>query len=127
MGNPELQEIIDLATAHRLVEGSAVALVLAPVLLVLVGLARRAWRLRCLLWAAMLAPWALALPIAWRGYLWRVRYDPATGFVGLHSVRVLLENLLIAVLAGGVYGLYLRWLWGLPKHAPKTELATRED
>lgn len=127
MSNPELREMIDLATATRIIEGVALAAVVVAALLVCIGLASPHRRLQPLLWAAALAPWAVALPLAWRVYLRRVCYNPATGFVGLHSVGVLLENLLFAAVAGVAYGFYLRWLWGLPESTPKDQFATRED
>jgi hypothetical protein len=70
------------------------------------------------------APWSLALAAGWRAYLWRVRFDPVTGFCGLHSVGVLLGNAAAAVALGLLYGLYLRWLWRLPLGGagqPRTE------
>lgn len=119
--------MIDLATASRLIEGAAFVVLVVAALLMCIGLVIRARRTQLLPWAAMLAPWAVVLPFGWRLYLWRVCYDPATGFVGLHSVRVLLENLFFAALAGVVYGLYLRWLRGMPKRTPTDQFATRED
>jgi hypothetical protein len=119
MDNPELREMVDLATASRWVEWAAAAAAGLAVALLIVGLCSR--RARLLLWAATLAPWALLLAIGWRVYLWRVRFDPATGFCGLHSVRVLVGNVAAAAAIGVLYGLYERWLGRLllsPPHAP---------
>lgn len=48
----------------------------------------------------------------WHFHKYRMRFDPKTGYVGLHRVDVLLENLLIFVLIGVVIGfaagLYVR-------------------
>jgi len=48
---------------------------------------------------------------AWRHYEWMVRYDPQTGFVGLHKVWVLAVNLLVFVLAGVLVGWAVRAVW----------------
>lgn len=45
--------------------------------------------------------------LLWCAYNWHVRWDPQTGYVGLHYVRVLLINLLMFVAAGLAVG----WGW----------------
>jgi len=47
--------------------------------------------------------------ILWRYYSWTVRYDPATGYVGLHKVSVLLINVAVFVAVGAVIGI----VWGV--------------
>lgn len=47
--------------------------------------------------------------ILWRFYSWMVRYDPVTGYVGLHRVSVLLINVAVFIAVGVVIGL----VWGL--------------
>jgi len=124
--NPELREMIDLHGAARLVDflaGAALGVTL-------VALALSVWRKRqqmdYLRWAAAVAPWSLLIALGWRVYLWRVRFDPATGFCGLHSVRTLLGNVAAALVLGLLYGVYLRWLWGLPPGAPQDQPTTKE-
>jgi len=46
--------------------------------------------------------------VLWRYYSWMVRYDPATGYVGLHKVSVLLINVAVFVAVGATIGL----VWG---------------
>jgi hypothetical protein len=127
MPSPELREMIDLGQAGQLVALAAVGAAVVAVVLLGVGVLWAGGREPLMRVAAALAPWSVALDAGWRAYLWRVRFDPASGFCGLHSVRVLLGNVVFAVLAGLAYGLYLRWLWGLPLSAPSEQIATRED
>lgn len=47
--------------------------------------------------------------LLWCAYNWHVRWDPQTGYVGLHYVRVLLINLLMFVAAGLAVG----WGWNM--------------
>lgn len=47
--------------------------------------------------------------ILWRYYSWTVRYDPATGYVGLHRVSVLLINVVVFVAVGVALGV----VWGV--------------
>ncbi len=126
MPNPELREMIDLHRAAQLVDLLAgAALGLALVALALSALRRRQ-RAAYLRLAAAVAPWSFLIAVGWRVYLWRVRFDPVTGFCGLHSVRTLLGNVAVALLLGLLYGLYIRWLWGLPLGAPEEQPATKE-
>ncbi len=134
MDNPDLREMIDLATAGRVLDWSATGLVALAVLALAVGLVQRAARPSSsapgtwLRGAAALAPLGLLLAAGWDIYLWRVRFDPQTGFCGLHKVNVLLGNTLGAVVLGLLYGLYLRWLGGLPFGAPQAkQLPSEED
>ncbi|MFQ6131830.1 MAG: hypothetical protein ACE5R4_07315 [Armatimonadota bacterium] len=47
----------------------------------------------------------------WRLFLYLTRYDPATGYVGLHKVSVLCLCLIIFVAVGAGVGLLLRLLF----------------
>jgi len=128
MGNPELREMIDLATAAKLVNGAAWALLAAAVVLLLVAMVSRSGKPLAFRLAAALAPAALLVAVGWDIYLARVRFDPVTGFCGLHSVRVFAQNVLGAVIVGIFYGLYLRWLGGLPlEGAPADHLRVEEE
>ena len=40
----------------------------------------------------------------WRSFAWMVRYDPQTGYCGLHKVSVLLLNVVIFALVGVALG-----------------------
>jgi hypothetical protein len=110
--------MIDLASADGALRTAGLVVLGLSVLLLLLGLARGRKGLSALRWAAALAPWALVLSAGWQVYLWRVRFDPETGFLGLENVRVLVENAVGAVVLGMIYGLYLRWLWGLTFGGP---------
>ncbi|MBC7286812.1 MAG: hypothetical protein H5T86_01965 [Armatimonadetes bacterium] len=112
----ELHELITIDQANLLMAtGAWLAAVVSAVALA-VALAVPRLRKPAMLTAAIAAPWCLALSFGWDVYLWRVRFDPTTGFCGLHSVRVLCENALAAVVLGALYGFYLRWAsWALAR------------
>ena len=126
MGNPELREMIDLPAADRLLENAALALLVVAVVLLIAGLIRGRKGLGALRWAGALAPWALVLTYGWRVFLWRMRFDPETGFLGLESVRVLALNAVVALVLGLAYGVYLRWLWSLPEGGSAGKTDTQE-
>lgn len=111
--NPELRELITIDQATALVNAIAWIAVAVALAAVAAAMLAPSMRRRALLVAAAAAPWSLFLSVGWRVYLWRVRFDPATGFCGLHSVRVLATNALAAVIIGLLYGLFLRWVIGL--------------
>lgn len=48
---------------------------------------------------------------AWHYYHWMIRYDPQTGYVGLHKVWVLVVNLVVFVVVGVLVGWGLRAVW----------------
>jgi len=128
MDNPDLREMVDLATADRLVGWMAMACLAAALACLLAALVRRGARAGLRRAAAAVAPAGLLVAAGWDLYLWRVRFDPETGFCGLHSVSVLGGNVLAALLVGLLYGLYLRWLWGLPlQAAPVAQSQSEED
>lgn len=128
MDNPDLREMIDLATANRLVGWTAMACLATALAGLLAALPCRGARGSLLRAAAAVAPAGFLIAVGWDLYLWRVRFDPETGFCGLHSVSVLAGNVLAAVVVGLLYGLYLRWLWGLPlQAAPVAQSQSEED
>lgn len=104
-------ELIDLNRFEALMR--AVALVLPVVGMVLglgVGLVRKTLRLALVRGVAfgLLGPIIYGL---WRFFAWMVRYDPVTGYCGLHRVSVLLLNVVIFALVGiGLGFLYGRLL-----------------
>ncbi len=126
MGNPELREMIDLPTADGLLETAAMVVLALAVVLMIVGLIRGRKGLGMLRWAGELAPWSLVLTFGWRLFLWRMRFDPVTGFLGLESVRVLALNAVSAIVLGLAYGVYLRWLWSLPEGGPTGKTGSQE-
>jgi hypothetical protein len=105
-------ELIDLRQFEALMRGLAVALPVVGVLLGLaLGKARGGTR------PALVRGLALGLlgPICyglWRCFAWMVRYDPVTGYCGLHKVSVLLLNValfaLVGIGLGVLYGRLLR-------------------
>ena len=107
--NPELQELITIDQANALMSAGAWIAAGLAIVAVVVALVLPPARRRALTIAAVVAPWALFLSVGWDAYLQRVRFDPATGFCGLHSVRVLVGNALAATIIGLIYGLFLRW------------------
>ncbi len=107
----ELQEMISIQAAARMVDGLAWGVLLAVGLCLAIAAAWPAQRMWWLRAAATLAPWMVLLPVGWDVYLARVSYHPDTGFCGLHSVRTMAINAIAAVAVGVLYGLYLRWLW----------------
>ena len=114
----DLRELITLQQAWRLVDGLSWGVWAAAVLCLAMALV---WSQQRLWWArtaASIAPAALLLAVGWQVYLARVSYNPATGFCGLHSVRIWIENAIAACIIGALYGIYLRWLW-TPAPAPK--------
>ena len=126
LGNPDLREMIDLPTADGLLATAAMAVLALAVVLLIVGLVRGKKGLCCLRWAGALAPWSLVLTYGWRVFLWRVRFDPETGFLGLESVRVLALNAAVALALGLAYGVYLRWLGCLPEGGSAGKTDTQE-
>lgn len=109
----QMRELISEGTADKLMLAIAVA---SPI----IGLACGAvWGIvrKRLFWGlcngfllGMLGVLNLAL---WHFHKYRVRFDPKTGYAGLHRVDVLLQNLLVFVLVGAavgvVAGLYVRY------------------
>ncbi len=109
--NPELRELVTIGQANALMAAGAWLAAAVALLGAAAGALWPAARLRLWAVAAAAAPWSIFLSAGWDLYLWRVRFDPATGSCGLHSVTVLATNALAAVVVGVVYGLYLRWVF----------------
>lgn len=105
---PQLHEIVDLERVDTVIVLIAVA---APVLGLLIGAlwgrARKAMETGVTRGLAfgLLGPVVLVM---WRVYKYMVRYDPESGYVGLHKISVLLINValfaLVGVLLGVIYG-----------------------
>lgn len=107
----EMHEIIKLAAFAKAIMWLAILL---PLLGLVVGLATRAVVKG--LAVGLLGPLIYAL---WLGYGYLIRYDPATGYCGLHRTSVLLLNVvlfaLIGLVLGAIYGRLFR------PAAPETE------
>ncbi|MCS7252447.1 MAG: hypothetical protein RMK18_11185 [Armatimonadota bacterium] len=108
----QMRELISESTADKLI---LIIALLSPV----IGLAFGAiWGMfkRKLFWGLcnglLIGMLGVLNLILWRFHKYRMRFDPATGYAGLHRVDVLLENLLVFILVGiavGVAaGLYVR-------------------
>lgn len=108
----EMKEIIDEKTVELILRIIGIG---GPIAGLVIGachgvITRRF--LRSLLHGFGLGCTGLLVWVMWIYYSWTVRYDPKTGYVGLHKVSVLLINLavfsLVGVLVGGVWGLIAR-------------------
>ena len=102
---PQLHEIVDLERIDAFIFTLAV---IAPFLGLLIGGlwgrkhgAVKAGLVRGLV-LGHLGPVVLLL---WRMYRHMVRYDPETGYVGLHKMSVLLTNVVLFALVGLLLGL----------------------
>ena len=101
----DYHEIVDLQQFARIITGLAVAL---PVIAVLVGLIVGSMRRNVA--GGLLKGLAIGLlgPIIyglWLLYSHLIRYNPQTGYVGLHHVSVLLLNVAIFAVIGIILGL----------------------
>jgi multisubunit Na+/H+ antiporter MnhB subunit len=100
-----MHELLDIATFEHLLIGACIALTVAGIVLGVV------LRRRASIAPAGVAALALIGPVVYVGwvfYSWMVRYDPQTGYVGLHKVSVLLINVGVFVVLGIVAGLVAR-------------------
>ena len=110
--DPQLHEIVDIATVNKLVIALAIA---APVIGLLWGvIAGRlhgdmANALKRGLAAGLLGPIVLVM---WKFYNYMVRYNPETGYVGLHRMSVYVVNVFIFAIAGVALGLLYSRVWG---------------
>jgi hypothetical protein len=101
----DFHEIVDLQQFARAVRALAVTV---PVLAILIGLIVGAARKRLLaglgkgLAIGLLGPIIYGL---WLMYNHLIRYDPRTGYVGLHHVSVLLLNVAVFAVVGVLLGL----------------------
>lgn len=100
----EMHEIINLAAFAKAIMWLAIVL---PVLGLVLGLITRAVVKG--LAVGLLGPLVYVL---WLGYSYLIRYDPVTGYCGLHRTSVLLLNVvlfaLIGIALGAVYGRLFR-------------------
>jgi len=100
----QMKEIIDERTVELimtvvLIGGPCLGLAVGAV----VGLVQKQMRKRTLQGFG-LGCFGILNWILWRYYSWMVRYDPQTGYVGLHKVSVLLINVAVFVAVGAVIG-----------------------
>jgi hypothetical protein len=100
-----MRELIDIATFERLLVVACVALTAAGIVIGVV--LRRRGRVTSggAVALALIGPVVYA---GWEFYSWMVRYDPQTGYVGLHRVSVLLINVGVFAALGIIAGLVAR-------------------
>lgn len=101
----QMRELVDIGAFERLLQAIAVAGPVGGALLGLfLGIKRGAPAVGLAKGIALgaLGPVLFAM---WRLYAYLVRYDPSTGYVGLHRVDVLLLNVLIFVAVGAILGI----------------------
>lgn len=106
-----MHEIVDLGAFARAV---AWVSALLPLLGVVLGLLTRSVRKG--LGLGLLGPLMYGL---WLGYSYLIRYEPASGYCGLHSTRVLLLSVVAFALVGVGLGLLYSWLF----RGPAAEMA----
>jgi len=100
-----MRELVDIAVFERLLRAIAIA---GPVVGALLGWligVRRETPTAGLAKGIALGAIGPVLFVLWRLYSYLVRYDPITGYVGLHRVDVLLLNVLIFLAVGAVLGI----------------------
>jgi len=104
----EMKEIVDEKTVEMVIRliGLGVPLV-AVTVGAIIGLFRRRFRV-CLLKGIGIGALGPLVWVMWIYYNWTVRYDPKTGYVGLHRVSVLLTNVVVFAAVGAIVG----WVWG---------------
>jgi len=104
----EMKEIIDERTVEMVIRAIGIGVPVAGVLVgALIGLLKKQFG-RCLLRGAGIGSLGLLVWVMWVYYSWTVRYDPNTGYVGLHKVSVLLINVVVFAVVGAIVG----WVWG---------------
>jgi len=107
-----MRELITVDAFSRWVTVGAVAWLVGAVVVHSLPSVRRRPRPveRALAWA-LIGPVALSM---WRLYLWTVRVDPQTGYVGLHRVGVFAINAVVFIIVGALLGVMFARL-----HAPQ--------
>ena len=103
--DPYMKEIVDASTVQRVL---LLLAVVAPPVSILVGAVAGARHRRAVRGAAKALSVGLLGPLCyglWHLYSYLVRCDPATGYVGLHKVKVLALNMGIFVAVGVILGL----------------------
>lgn len=101
----DFREIVDIAQFARAIAAVAV---IVPVLALLVGGimgSRRGDLKRGLVKGAAIGALGPLVYVLWLLYSYLVRYDPQTGYVGLHRVSIMLLNVAIFLVVGVVLGL----------------------
>ncbi len=104
----EMKEIIDERSVELIIRVIAIG---GPVIGLLIGVVVGAVRkqvARSTLNGLAIGSLGILVWIMWVYYSWTVRYDPKSGYVGLHKVSVLLINLLVFSMVGAIVGA----LWG---------------
>ena len=104
-----MHELIDIATFEHMLIGVCVALTVAGLVLGLVLRRRGSISPAGVVALAGIGP---VVYVGWVFYSWMVRYDPQTGYVGLHKVSVLLINVGVFVALGIIAGLVARKVGG---------------
>jgi hypothetical protein len=108
---PNWTELIDLRQFDALLTGVAIAL---PVVALVAGglWGRRVGRVPAGLMRGVAVGLSGPLTYAlWRLFAWLVRYDPVTGYCGLHRVSVLWLNVALFTVVGLVLGLVYGRVW----------------
>ncbi|MBU0608366.1 MAG: hypothetical protein KKI08_10810 [Armatimonadetes bacterium] len=116
----DYREIVDLDQFARAVGALAIAL---PVVAVLVGLIVGAARKNIVGGLGKGVAIGLLGPIVyglWLMYRYNIRYDPETGYVGLHHVSVLLVNVAVFAVIGVLLGFAYRRVFGRGLESPRS-------
>lgn len=106
----EMKEIIDERTVELIIRVIAIG---GPIIGLLIGVLVGAVRkqvARSALNGLGIGSLGILIWIMWVYYSWTVRYDPKTGYVGLHKVSVLLVNLLVFSVVGAIVGALWGWI-----------------
>ncbi len=126
--DPQLHEIVDLAQVDLAMVYLALA---APVLGIVIGAIVGRLRHGVLygigrgLAFGMLGPIILVM---WRFYRYMVRYDPATGYVGLHKMSVFALNVCVFAIVGILLGaLYAKLIARRPPQPAQDTNQTDEE
>jgi len=123
----DYREIVDLGQFARGVQALALAVPVVAILIsLIVGAARKQ------IAAGLVKGVALGLlgPIIyglWLLYSYNIRYDPKTGYVGLHHVSVLLLNVAVFAAVGVVLGLAYRRVFRAAPATAATEAAAHPE
>jgi hypothetical protein len=94
----------------------------------IVGIITKKLRLQVLRGVAigLVGPVLLGL---WRYYRYMIRFDPETGYVGLHRFSVYIINIVVFIVIGALLGVaYTRlsaWLWPPGAHESETDNSER--
>lgn len=104
----EMKEIIDARTAEYIIRAIAIGGPVAGLVIgSVVGMVRKRL-VRKMLEGLGIGCLGILVWVMWVYYSWTVRYDPKTGYVGLHKVSVLLTNIVVFAAVGAAVGI----VWG---------------